>query len=113
MIIQFVLITGLALSLAYAFLQRHKSRYVSLAITGVSIAGMVFVLFPTLTDRIAHAVGVGRGADLVTYCWLVISLVVSVNLQFKIMALQGMITELARELALLGPRLPADPAEPR
>jgi hypothetical protein len=54
--------------------------------------------------------GVGRGADLVFYCWIVISLIVSVNLQFKILNLQEMTTELTRELALRAPREPQNNA---
>ena len=108
MIIQWVLVLGLMLCLFYAFLQRGKSRLVSFAITATSIAGIYFVLFPAQTSELAKWMGVGRGADLVFYCWIVISLVVSVNLQFKILSLQEMATELTRELALRAPREPQD-----
>jgi small membrane protein len=104
MIIQSVLIVGLLFCLLYAFLQRARSPLVSLAIGTVSIVGIYFVAFPEQTARLAHLVGVGRGADLVLYCWLVISLAITINLQFKILSLQGMITVLARELALLSAR---------
>ena len=104
MIIQALLIVGLLLCLLYAFLQRAKSRVVSLAIAMVSAAGIYFVAFPAQTAWLAHIVGVGRGADLVLYCWIVISLAISINLQFKILSLQGMITVLARELALQSAR---------
>lgn len=100
MIIQILLIFGLLLCLLYAFLQRQKSRLVSLTIVLVSLAAIYFVLFPEQTNQLAHFAGVGRGADLVLYCWLVISFIVSVNLQFKILRLQGLITELAREITL-------------
>lgn len=103
MIIQAILTFGLSICLIYAFLQRNKSRNISLAIAGVAIAGIFFVLTPGLTDRIAQIVGVGRGADLVLYCWLVISLIISINLQFKILGLQSHITVLAREITLRSP----------
>lgn len=108
MIIQVLLTLGLLLCLLYAFVQRHKSRLVSFLISIVAVAGIYFVLFPDKTSELAHLVGVGRGADLVMYCWLVISLIISLNLQFKIFALQGLITELAREIALLTPRAGGD-----
>lgn len=107
MIIQWVLVSGLLLFLFYALLQRGKSRLVNLAIAVTSIAGIYFVLFPDQTNELARWMGVGRGADLILYCWLVISLIVSVNLQFKIMGLQEMLTDLTRELALRAPREPA------
>lgn len=103
MIIQPLLTTGLLLCLIYAFLQRRRSRLVSGALAIVSIAGIYLVLEPDRANELAHLVGVGRGADLIVYCWVVISLMVSVNLQFKIMALRSDITALARELALRNP----------
>ena len=103
MIIQFILVLGLLLTLLYAFVQRRKSRMVSLAISVTSVAGIYFVLFPSHTTALAHALGVGRGADLVVYCWIVISLVISMNLRFRIGELHGQITELARELAIRAP----------
>lgn len=106
MIIQWILITGLVLALAYAFLQRKKSRLVSCLITAISVAGIYFVLYPEQTTKLAHILGVGRGADLVTYCWILISLVISLNLQFKILQLHGVVTEITRELALRSPQFP-------
>jgi hypothetical protein len=108
MIIQYVLIFGLSLSLLYAVLQRRKSRLVSIIISLASVVGIYFVLFPEQTNELAHWMGVGRGADLILYCWLVISLIVSMNLQFKILNLQEMLTELTRELALRAPRQQKD-----
>ena len=106
MIIQWILVLGLGLSLVYSVLQRGKSRLVRYPITITSLAGIYFVLFPAQTNGIADWMGVGRGADLVLYCWIVISLVVSVNLQFRILSLQEIATELTRELALRSPRKP-------
>src|ERR1044071_7693351 len=102
MIIQIILVLGLLLCVGYAVLQRQKSRLVSASIALVAVAGIYFVLLPEHTSKLAHLVGVGRGADLVLYCWLVISLIVSVNLQFRILWLHGLITDLAREMALQG-----------
>ena len=103
MIIQFILCAGLGFALFYAYLQRRKSSLVSLAIVVVSAAGIVAVLLPSFSNAVAHAVGVGRGADLVFYCWIVITLLVSVNLQFKILQVQQNVTTLTRELALRAP----------
>jgi len=103
-IIQIALIGGLSLSLLYALMQRRKSRMVALSIAATSIAGIYFVLFPEYSSTLANFLGVGRGADLILYCWIVITLFVSINLQFKILSLQGAVTELTRELALRAPQ---------
>jgi hypothetical protein len=104
MIIQVVLIAGLAACLLYAFSQRQKSRLVSVAMSIVALVGIYFVLNPERSNQLAHFAGVARGADLILYCWVVISLIVSVNLQFKILSLQRLLTELAREMTLQAAR---------
>lgn len=100
MIIQAILIAGLSACLFYAFVQRRRSPQIGLALALVAAAGVYFVLFPQQTSRIANFMGVGRGADLLLYCWLVISLMLLISLQFKIANLQRMITALAREITL-------------
>jgi len=107
-IIQVLLIGGLLLCLLYAFMQNQKSRLLSKAISIIALTGIYLVLFPEHTNGLARFVGVGRGADLVLYCWLVISLIVSMHLQLQILQLQGLITELAREMALQGARRSLD-----
>jgi small membrane protein len=107
-IIQGLLIGGLLLCLLYALLQRQQARLLSQAIALVTLTGIYLVLFPEQTNALAHVVGVGRGADLVLYCWLVISLIISMHLQLQILQLQRLITELARELALQGARHSTD-----
>lgn len=108
MIMQVLLIGGLLLCLLYALMQRQKSRLLSKAISIVALTGIYLVLFPEHTNKLAHFVGVGRGADMVLYCWLVISIIVSMSLQLQILQLQGLITELTREIALQGVRRNAD-----
>ena len=104
MIIQALLVSGLVLCLSYGIVQRQKSRLLSNAILVVSLTGIYFVLFPERTSQLAHWVGVGRGADLVLYCWLVISIIFSMHLQLQILHLHALITDLAREIALQGSR---------
>ena len=108
MIIQAFLIGGLLLCLLHAIMQRQKSRLLSKAISIVTLTGIYLVLFPEHTNELAHFMGVGRGADLILYCWLVISIIVSMNLQLQILQLQRLITELAREMALQDARRSVD-----
>ena len=100
MIIRIILIGGLSLTLLYGIFQRQKLRLLSNAISLVSLTGMFFVAFPARTTELAHFVGVGRGADLILYCWLVISIIVSLHLHLQILQLHELVTELAREIAL-------------
>lgn len=108
MIIKVLLICGLTLVLLYALLQRRKAPSISSMISLVSLAGIYLVWSPESSNELAHIVGVGRGADLIIYCWLIISLIISMNLQFKILELQSAITILVREIALKNAQEPGD-----
>ncbi len=107
MIIQVILGAGLLACLLYALSQGPRHSYIRLVIALVSVLGLVLVLNPDWSNRLAHAVGVGRGADLVMYCWLVISLILYVNLLSRLHNLQGQLTQLARQMALQAP-IPPD-----
>lgn len=98
--IKIILSAALSLCFAYAFLQRRKSRTVAVGITLVSAIGLWLVIVPDHATRLAEALGVGRGADLALYFWIVISLFLLMSLQFKIFGLQRDITALTRHLAL-------------
>lgn len=105
--VKLILIVGLFICAGYAFLQRDKSRLIATCIALLSFVGMVLVIQPELSTRVANAIGVGRGTDLVTYFWILMSVLVLLNLQFKIFALQRTMTELAREVALRTAKNPA------
>lgn len=77
----------------------------------VLVAGAVAVVFPDGLTRIANAVGVGRGADLVLYGLVVTFMLVSVVLFRRLDVLERRYTQLARQIAVNGAR-PAVPAPP-
>ena len=106
MIIQVLLTLGLVVLIAYAYAQRAKSRVIPFAITTVGLVGLYFVWRPGDANDLAHLVGVGRGADLVLYCWIVISLIVALNLHIVARSNLRLITELVRHIALSEPRYP-------
>ena len=101
MIIQIGLLAALLLCMGYALTQRRKSRLISHGISAVGVIGMFFVLYPEYSNELANVVGVGRGADLIFYCWIVISFLISVNLQFKILAIHENLVKMTQVLAIL------------
>jgi len=101
--VKLILIAGLFVCAGYAFLQRDKSRLIASCIGVLSAIGMVLVIQPEYSTRVANAIGVGRGTDLITYFWILMTVLVMLNLQFKIFALQRTLTMLAREVALRTP----------
>lgn len=100
MIFQVILVLCFLGIFAYSLSQWRRSRFVAGVIIVIALAGTVMVLLPDLTNVAAHAVGVGRGADLVLYCFVVVSLVAVLNLHLRIRAMSELNTEVVRLIAL-------------
>jgi hypothetical protein len=101
--IRILLTVGLLLFLVYATSQRDKSHLVFYATLIIGAAGLFFVWMPEQANDIAYLLGVGRGADLILYCWILTSLIMGLNLHLLIRENQQITTELARRLALAHP----------
>lgn len=99
--IQILLIIGLILVFGYALSQRRRSRPLSAIMMAISLAGCLFVLLPNLTNIVAHALGVGRGADLVLYCFVLVTLLAIFNLHLRFRSAMESTTELARSIAIM------------
>lgn len=98
---QLILIAAICLFLLYVF--RVKSvlieRLVYLALVSV---GIVFVLYPGLSTRVANLVGIGRGADLILYIFVIFTLFHHVNNASRLRAMERQMTTLARRAAING-----------
>ena len=66
----------------------------------VWLAAGVAVLWPEATSRVARALGIGRGADLVFYCAVVIMLIGFWTIYIRLRRVRSDITALVRHLAL-------------
>lgn len=103
-LIQPLLVAGLLL-IGVLYLNRFRSRIADrLVILFMVSAGILFVCFPVLTSRIANAVGVGRGTDLLLYVSLVGIGFLLIVFYAKIRQMSQTITRLIREDALRGSR---------
>lgn len=91
-----VLVVGLA--------TRRRSPPVSLAIMAVAVGGIWFSWRPQDLTTLAHAVGVGRGADLALYLGLSLCFLAIAALLVQLRHLQVRFTQLAREVALMQAR---------
>ena len=101
--IKILLTVGLLFFLVYGASQRRKSRFVFHATLAIGAAGLFFVWMPQQANDLAYLLGVGRGADLILYCWILTSLIMALNLHVLIRENQQLTTELARQLALAHP----------
>lgn len=100
MIAKLILTALLCIVLVYALIAARGARFVAFVFVLLSVAGAYFVWFPRETTRLAHAVGIGRGADLVLYVWVIVSLLAVLNLHLKLKSQLHMLTKVARSLAL-------------
>lgn len=108
--IRIVLTAMLVVGLVFALREWKQSRVLCLAIASLALGGIYFVWDEAQTTRIANAMGVGRGADLVLYVYAAISFVLIVSLLLRIKQLHEQFTDLARAVALAGAKRGEDAA---
>lgn len=100
MIIKPLLTVILVGILFVALLQKNAGRLLKLGVVGSVGVGILITWFPDSANRIASVVGVGRGADLIFYLWILISVLVFLLLYVKLVSLSQALTRLARHVAL-------------
>ena len=101
MIIRVLLLVGLAAIGWFIFLRRNRLPIHIMTVFLLIGAGAAAIIFPDMTQRAADLVGVGRGADLVTYLSIVAVMFVLLHYYTKFVELQRQVTEVTRELAIL------------
>lgn len=100
MIAQLFFTALLGAILLYAVSSYRKAPVIGLASVAAGLAGLYFVWVPRHASALAAFAGIGRGADLIVYTWVVISLLMLVNLHLRLRQQTEMITQLARANAL-------------
>lgn len=80
----------------------------TLALLVFLAVAIIAVLFPSLINDLATSVGVGRGADLLLYAFIIVFIGNSLTTARKRRAQDEQITELARKVALQSPIEPGE-----
>jgi hypothetical protein len=104
---QFVLLGLLGLYLVYLWRLRTASTD-RVAYLALALFGLALVANPEWTNSAARLLGVGRGADLMFYFFIVFCLFHFVTTASTIRRLQRDVTTLTRELALTRATEPRD-----
>jgi small membrane protein len=99
-------------SMLYFFVLSRRSSSQRLFVIAFFGSGLALVVSPELANRIAHSVGIGRGADLITYLSTLFLFFIVFNLYLRIKAQDQRTTKLARALALAAPVRVAGRVEP-
>jgi hypothetical protein len=106
--IQLILVVAFVTIFGYT-LQRRNTAHLKasrkLLFFAFLVVTIVAVLQPDLLTKIAHAVGVGRGADLLLYITVVAFIFVTMNVYLKFKDYEYKIVQLTRRLALYEAKL--------
>lgn len=103
MIAQILLTLFIGAAWLYVATQPRISRLIKYPLYVALASGLYFVWFPDVATKIANSVGIGRGADLLFYTWIIFSIGVLINLHMKIRQHLNLITELSRHIAISNP----------
>jgi len=97
--IQLLLIAGVVLIIVYyilSFRNAFTDLIILFSFTGLAI---FFIIAPAYTNKIAHTLGVGRGADLLFYVCILFFLFIIIKLFARIRRLEKKFTDIIRHQA--------------
>lgn len=99
-IIQVILIVAI-IFIMISYLRRFRSAAIDkIFVSGLFLLGIVFILFPDMTNKLARLLGIGRGADLIFYLAIMGFGYIVVILYAKIKKLEDLLTTLVRNQSL-------------
>jgi hypothetical protein len=104
MIFQVLLVIALCILAVYAYFQRRNAPLIAVLVFALTLCGLALAVAPNIANDLAHFVGIGRGADLIVYCFILISLAAIFNLHLRFRLNEERLTRLVRALALLTPQ---------
>lgn len=110
MIFQAVLGGALIGSFVFVSLRQFDFRALKYVLQAFCVAGTYFTLAPDHLSLVAHALGIGRGADLLIYVTALVVFLVVVASALQLRAMNQRLTLLVRELAIVNARPPSTPA---
>lgn len=99
-IIQILLTIGVAVIAIYMYLRLRSSLFDVILIGLFFAGGVFFVLFPETTTKIAHWVGVSRGADLLSYSSILFLFFLIMKLYSRLRRVEEKFTDLVRSKSI-------------
>jgi hypothetical protein len=103
---------GLLLAGEVITFRRGGSRSFKLLRCAVWLSAMLAIAFPEAVSFLGTEVGIGRGADLVTYLFILAFLGVTFYFYSRYVRLQRQLTEVVRHVALREARRGGEPPAP-
>ncbi len=102
----FQILITLAILIVLILISRSRDLIVERFFTIlVTLAGVYFVIFPDSASKIANLVGIGRGADLIFYLFIVFSWFWFASTSAKMRKTEKRLTEIVRQMAIANPSI--------
>ncbi len=96
---QVLLIAALIL-FVYYILRLRTAFLDRMVYIACAVVGAVFVIDPPFSTQIANLLGIGRGADLLFYLFIIASLFYAVETRSRLRRMEQQITRLVRQIAI-------------
>ena len=103
MIFKIVFAILTAVAMLYFLVLARRSAVRRLFVLLFFGTGLVFIVDPDLTMRLAHSVGIGRGTDLITYLSLLFLFFLCFNFLGRFLAINEHLTRVVRAQAIHDP----------
>lgn len=94
-----IIIIGLLLIAVYAGTKRLSGLQI-LGVVALTFVGIGFVVFPSVSTRVANSLGVGRGTDLIFYLAVLGGLFVASSFYFRFKRHEQTLIALVRQSAI-------------
>jgi hypothetical protein len=104
---QVIIVATVLIFLLYALRLRTVLRD-RIVFAVIVVVGIALAIHPDLSTRLANAIGIGRGADLMLYVFILFSLFQTVHLAARLKTIDARITSMVRDSALANPLQPAE-----
>lgn len=99
-LIQVVLTAGIIIIAAYMYLRLRNTLFDLILIILFLVTGVVFVIFNRITDKMAHFLGISRGADMIFYLGILFLFFLILKLYARLRRVEQNLTELVRKKSI-------------
>ena len=99
-LIQVILTAGIILIAAYMYLRLRSTIFDLILIVVFLITGIIFVMFNEVTDKMAHFLGISRGADMIFYLGILFLFFLILKLYSRLRRVEENLTELVRKKSI-------------
>ena len=99
-LIQVILSAGIIIIAVYMYLRLRSTLFDLILIFLFLVTGIVFVMFNEITDKMAHFMGISRGADMIFYLGILFLFFLILKLYSRLRRVEQSLTELVRKKSI-------------